>query len=39
MPQRDTHYLAFFVRAENAGMNAFLEKFLELTGTPEAVSA
>ncbi len=38
MPQRDSHYLAFFVRAENGGMNAFLEKFLELTGTPEAVT-
>jgi hypothetical protein len=38
MPQRDTHYLAFFVRAENAGMNAFHQKFLELTGTAEAVA-
>jgi hypothetical protein len=38
MPQRETHYLAFFVRAENAGMNAFLQKFLRLTGTPEAVA-
>jgi hypothetical protein len=37
MPQRDSHYLAFFVRAENAGMNSFHSKFLELTGTPEAV--
>jgi hypothetical protein len=38
MPQRDTHYMAFFVRAENARMNSFYEKFLQLTGTPEAVS-
>ena len=38
MPQRDTHYMAFFVRAENARMNAFHEKFFELTGTPESVS-
>jgi hypothetical protein len=38
LPQRDTHYMAFFVRAENARMNSFYEKFLELTGTPEAVS-
>jgi hypothetical protein len=38
MPQRDTHYMAFFVRAENARMNTFHEKFFELTGTPESVS-
>lgn len=37
MPQRNAHYLAFFVRAENGRMNAFHEKFFELTGTPEAV--
>jgi hypothetical protein len=38
MPQQDTHYMAFFVRAENSRMNSFHEKFFELTGTPEAVS-
>ena len=38
MPQRDTHYMSFFVRAENARMNTFHEKFFELTGTPESVS-
>jgi hypothetical protein len=38
MPQRNAHYLAFFVRAENGRMNAFHEKFFELTGTPEAVT-
>jgi hypothetical protein len=38
MPQRDTHYMAFFVRAENARMNAFHQKFFDLTGTPESVS-
>jgi hypothetical protein len=38
MPQRDTHYMTFFVRAENARMNSFHEKFLELTGTPESVT-
>ncbi len=38
MPQRDTHYMSFFVRAENARMNTFHERFFELTGTPESVS-
>ncbi len=38
MPQRDTHYMSFFVRAENSRMNTFHEKFFELTGTPESVS-
>ena len=38
MPQRNAHYLAFFVRAENGRMNAFHEKFFELTGTPESVT-
>ena len=38
MPQPDTHYMTFFVRAENSRMNAFHERFFELTGTPEAVT-
>jgi hypothetical protein len=38
MPQPDTHYMAFFVRAGNVGMNAFYERFFDLTGTPESVT-
>ncbi|HET6148592.1 MAG TPA: hypothetical protein VFH68_13745 [Polyangia bacterium] len=38
MPQRDTHYMTFFVRAENSRMNSFHERFFELAGTPEAVT-
>ena len=30
--------MAFFVRAENSRMNAFHQKFFELTGTPESVT-
>jgi len=33
----DAHYLAFFVKADNSAMNAFQQRFLELTGTPECV--
>ncbi|MEO5770153.1 MAG: hypothetical protein ABIS92_17490 [Polyangia bacterium] len=37
-PQPDTHYMAFFVKAGNALMNAFHEKFFGLTGTPESIN-
>jgi hypothetical protein len=37
LPRCDAHYLAFFVKAGNARMNAFYDKFFQLTGTPEAV--
>ena len=32
----DGHYLMFFVKADNERMNAFYQRFFELTGTPEA---
>ncbi|MES1204615.1 MAG: hypothetical protein ABUS79_01640 [Pseudomonadota bacterium] len=38
LPRPDAHYLAFFVKADNGSMNAFYERFFELTGTPESVS-
>jgi hypothetical protein len=37
LPRPDAHYLAFFVKADNGSMNAFYERFFELTGTPESV--
>jgi hypothetical protein len=37
LPRSDAHYLAFFVRAENAGMTSFYSRFADLTGTPEAM--
>jgi hypothetical protein len=38
LPRPDAHYLAFFVKADNGSMNAFYERFFDLTGTPESVS-
>ena len=32
----DGHYLMFFVKGDNERMNAFYQRFFELTGTPEA---
>jgi hypothetical protein len=38
LSRRDAHYMAFFVNAANTAMNAFQERFLDLTGTAEAVA-
>ncbi len=37
LPRPDGRFVFFFVHAANTGMNAFYERFFELTGTPEAV--
>jgi len=37
LPRPDAHYLAFFVKSDNATMNAFYERFSALAGTPEVV--
>lgn len=38
LPRPEAHYLIFFVKADNAIMNSFQERFLSITGSPEAVS-
>jgi len=37
LPREDAHYLAFFVKSDNATMNSFYARFSALAGTPEAV--
>jgi hypothetical protein len=37
LSRRDAHYMAFFVNAANAAVNAFHQRFLDLTGTPETL--
>ncbi len=36
LPRTDGQHLTFFVKADNRQMNAFFERFLATTGTPEA---
>ncbi len=38
LPRQDGHYMVVFVKADNAKITGFLERFFELSGTPEAVS-
>lgn len=38
LPRPDGRYIIFFVKADNAVMNAYFNKFFETTGTAEALS-
>ncbi|HJK97476.1 MAG TPA: hypothetical protein RMF84_09655, partial [Polyangiaceae bacterium LLY-WYZ-14_1] len=38
IPRTDGDYMLFFVHAANRRMNAFYQRFIELTGTPEAIA-
>jgi len=38
IPRTDGEYMLFFIHAANSRMNAFYQRFIELTGTPEAIS-
>jgi hypothetical protein len=38
VPRPDGRYLLFFVKVDNAVMNAYLKRFFASTGTPDAVS-
>jgi hypothetical protein len=38
LPRADGHFLVVFVKADNERITSFLDRFFELTGTPEAVS-
>ena len=38
LPRPDGHYLVVYVKADNERITSFLDRFFELSGTPEAVS-